>query len=192
MAIVPENTLSEEESLLTAILWKRNPKIFIAAVRRGLRCRALEYPLGQIHHTTTLPAHVRKPKEKCSNNSQMQKNIPNPKKYSKYPLGQIPHTATLPAHVRKSKENSPQEEILLCLKMIAHNVTQYCSATTTPKPKTEPRTAPPSTTKSTTLVRPGPKKGGTKYFVPRWYSVKYTHHRNQLHIKAEQTHQASK
>ena len=63
MAIVPENTPSEEETLVTAILWKRNPKIFIAAVRRGLRCRALEYPLGQIHHTTTLPAHVRKSKE---------------------------------------------------------------------------------------------------------------------------------
>ena len=44
-----------------------------------------------------------------------------------------------------------------------HTMTQYCSATTTQKPKTEPRTAPPSTTKSTTLVRPGPKKGGTKY-----------------------------
>ena len=87
MAIVPENTPSEEETLLTAILWKRNPKIFIAAVRRGLRCRALEYPLGQIHHTTTLPAHVRKPKEKCSNNSQMQKNIPNPKKISQKSLG---------------------------------------------------------------------------------------------------------
>ena len=87
MAIFPENTPSEGETLLTATLWKRNPKIFIAAVRRGLRCRALEYPLGQIHHTTTLPAHVRKPKEKCSNNSQMQKNIPNPKKISQKSLG---------------------------------------------------------------------------------------------------------
>ena len=101
------HTQNEEETLLTAILWKRNPKIFIAAVRRGLRCRALEYPLGQIHHTTTLPAHVRKPKEILQNNSQIQKDIPNPKKYPKYPLGQIHHTATLPAHVRKSKENSP-------------------------------------------------------------------------------------
>ena len=108
------------------------------------------------------PHMFRNPKKIPQNTSQIQKNIPNPKRYPKYPLGQIHHTATLPAHVRKSKENSPQEEIFWCYND-CNKMTQYCSATTTPKPKTEPRTAPPSTTKSTTLVRPGPKKGGTKY-----------------------------
>ena len=101
------------------------------------------------------------PKKILQNNSQIQeisqiqKNIPNIP-WAKY------ITPPLYPHMFGNPKKILQRRNIFILRWL-HTMTQYCSATTTPKPKTEPRTAPPSTTKSTTLVRPGPKKGGTKY-----------------------------